>query len=63
LEMRLREGSEKHAMKIQVFADANSVAQGAAVLVAAEARAAVAAHGSFVMAVSGGHTRGLCFVL
>jgi 6-phosphogluconolactonase len=43
-------------MKIEVFADANSVAQEAAALVAAEARAAVAARGSFVMAVSGGHT-------
>ncbi len=43
-------------MKIEVFADANVVAQEAAALVAAEARAAVAARGCFVMAVSGGHT-------
>jgi 6-phosphogluconolactonase len=43
-------------MKIEVFADANSVAQEAAALVAAEAREAVAVRGSFVMAVSGGHT-------
>jgi 6-phosphogluconolactonase len=43
-------------MKIEVFADANWVAQEAAALVAAEARRAVAARGSFVMAVSGGHT-------
>src|SRR5258708_40248733 len=43
-------------MKIEVFADADAVAQQAAGLIAAEARAAVAAHGSFVMAVSGGHT-------
>ena len=43
-------------MKIQVFADADAVAQGTAVHVAAEARAAVATRGSFVMAVSGGHT-------
>ena len=43
-------------MKIEVFADAESVAQKAAALVAAEARIAVAARGLFVMAVSGGHT-------
>jgi 6-phosphogluconolactonase len=43
-------------MKTKVYADAESVAREAAALVAAEARAAVADHGSFVMAVSGGHT-------
>jgi len=43
-------------MKIDVFVDADAVAQQAAALIAADARAAVAAHGSFVMAVSGGHT-------
>jgi 6-phosphogluconolactonase len=43
-------------MKIEVFADADAVAQQAATVIAAEARAAVAARGSFVMAVSGGHT-------
>src|SRR6266550_8326672 len=43
-------------MKIEVFADADAVAQQAAALIAAEARAAVAARRSFVMAVSGGHT-------
>jgi len=43
-------------MKIQVFGDADSAAQQAAIFIAAEARAAVADHGSFVMAVSGGHT-------
>jgi 6-phosphogluconolactonase len=43
-------------MKIRVYADADSVAREAAALVAAEARAAVADHGSFVMAVSGGRT-------
>jgi 6-phosphogluconolactonase len=43
-------------MKIEVYADAESVARKAAELVAAEARAAVANRGSFVMAVSGGHT-------
>ncbi|HTS57423.1 MAG TPA: 6-phosphogluconolactonase, partial [Terriglobales bacterium] len=43
-------------MKIEVFADSDAVARKAATLVAAEARAAVAARGRFVMAVSGGHT-------
>jgi len=43
-------------MNIDVFADADEVAQQAAALIAADSRAAVAAHGSFVMAVSGGHT-------
>lgn len=43
-------------MKIEVYADAESVARKASELVAAEARAAVANRGSFVMAVSGGHT-------
>jgi 6-phosphogluconolactonase len=43
-------------MKFEVYADADSVAREAAALVAAEARAAVASRGSFVMAVSGGHT-------
>jgi len=43
-------------MKIEVHGDADTAARAAAALVAAEARKAVAAHGSFVMAVSGGHT-------
>src|SRR5215470_13158163 len=43
-------------MKIEVYADAESVARKAAALIAAEARAAVAKRGAFVMAVSGGHT-------
>jgi 6-phosphogluconolactonase len=43
-------------MRIQVYADATSVAEEAAAFVADEARKAVAARGSFVMAVSGGHT-------
>jgi 6-phosphogluconolactonase len=43
-------------MKIEVFADAEAVAKQAARLIAAEARAAVAARGRFVLAVSGGHT-------
>ena len=43
-------------MKIQVFADADAVARAAAKKIAAEARAAVAARGRFMMAVSGGKT-------
>ena len=43
-------------MKIKVYADAESVAREAAKLIAEEARLAVAARGSFVMAVSGGKT-------
>jgi len=43
-------------VKIEVFADADSVARKAAGLIAAEARAAVAKRDRFVMAVSGGHT-------
>src|SRR5258705_9275575 len=43
-------------MNVEVFADADSVAKEAAAIVAAEARAAITARGSFVMAVSGGHT-------
>lgn len=43
-------------MKVEVFADAELVAQRAAALIAAEARATVAARGRFVIAVSGGHT-------
>jgi 6-phosphogluconolactonase len=44
------------AMKIEVFNDADAVAQAAAQLIAAEARAAVAARARFVLAVSGGRT-------
>lgn len=43
-------------MKVEVFANAESVARRAASLIAGEARAAVAGRGSFIMAVSGGHT-------
>jgi len=43
-------------MKVEVFANAESVAQQAAAFIASEARAAVAARGRFIMAVSGGHT-------
>jgi len=43
-------------MKIEILADADTVARKAAALVAAEARTAAAARGRFLMAVSGGHT-------
>ncbi len=43
-------------MKVEVFPDADAVARAAAGLIAADARAAVAARGRFTFAVSGGHT-------
>jgi 6-phosphogluconolactonase len=43
-------------MKIEMFPDADTVAQKAAAIVAAEARGAVAARGRFILAVSGGRT-------
>jgi 6-phosphogluconolactonase len=43
-------------MKIETFADAQTVAEQAARLIAAEARSAAAERGRFVFAVSGGHT-------
>jgi 6-phosphogluconolactonase len=43
-------------MKIEVLPDADAVAKQAAALVSTEARAAVAARGRFVLAVSGGRT-------
>jgi len=43
-------------VKIEVFDDGQVVAQVAATTIAADARAAVAARGRFLMAVSGGHT-------
>ncbi|MDD5139487.1 MAG: 6-phosphogluconolactonase [Verrucomicrobiales bacterium] len=43
-------------MEIKILADADSVAREAAKIIAAEARAAVAARGRFIMAVSGGRT-------
>ena len=43
-------------MKIEVFSDDESTTRAAAKFVAAEAAAAVAARGQFVMAVSGGRT-------
>jgi len=43
-------------MNIEVMDSADSVAQRAAAIIAAEARSAVNTRGRFVMAVSGGHT-------
>lgn len=43
-------------MKTRIFPDAYAVAKAAASVIAGEARAAVAARGRFVMAVSGGKT-------
>ena len=43
-------------MKIDDAGDADAVARAAAAFTAGEARAAVAARGRFIMAVSGGHT-------
>jgi 6-phosphogluconolactonase len=43
-------------MKVEVYADADAVANKAASLIATMARDAVADRGRFVMAVSGGHT-------
>ncbi|MDR3748860.1 MAG: 6-phosphogluconolactonase [Acidobacteriota bacterium] len=43
-------------MKVEVLQDAAAAAQAAAATIAADARAAVAARGRFIMAVSGGHT-------
>jgi 6-phosphogluconolactonase len=44
------------AINIEVLGNADSVARRAAEIIAADARAAVAARGRFLMAVSGGHT-------
>jgi 6-phosphogluconolactonase len=43
-------------MTIEVLADAQAAAARAAAIIAQDARAAVAARGRFIMAVSGGHT-------
>ena len=43
-------------MQIEVLKDADAVASRAAGIIAEQARAAVAARGRFLMAVSGGHT-------
>jgi 6-phosphogluconolactonase len=43
-------------VKIEVLADAESVAREGAAIIAAKARAAVAARGRFTVALSGGHT-------
>jgi len=43
-------------MEIKVLADADAVAREGAAIIAAQARAAVAARSRFILAVSGGHT-------
>jgi len=43
-------------VRIEALADSDAVARAGAALTAGEARAAVAARGRFIMAVSGGHT-------
>src|SRR6516164_9540575 len=43
-------------MTLEVMADPQTTAERAAAIIAADARAAVAARGKFAMAVSGGHT-------
>src|SRR5215471_10882994 len=43
-------------MNLRIFDDADSAARGAAAMIAAQARAATAARGRFILAVSGGHT-------
>jgi 6-phosphogluconolactonase len=43
-------------MQIEILADASHVARKAAEMIAEDARAAAAARGTFIMAVSGGHT-------
>jgi 6-phosphogluconolactonase len=43
-------------MTLEVMADPQATAERAAAIIAADARAAVAARGKFAMAVSGGHT-------
>src|SRR5216684_196291 len=49
-------GPEVRRVKIEVHADDDAAARKAAVIIAAEARAAVPARGRFIMAVSGGRT-------
>src|SRR5262249_38207312 len=52
----LRISNNYTIMKLQIHADVDEVAREAAKLIASEARAAVAARGRFIMAVSGGKT-------
>ena len=59
---RLAEPDGRGAMRIETLADAESVARAGAAFTAAEARAAVAARGRFIVAFSGGHTPGRCCV-
>jgi 6-phosphogluconolactonase len=46
----------RNPMRFEVFNDAESVAQAGALMIAADARQAVASRGRFTLAVSGGHT-------
>jgi 6-phosphogluconolactonase len=52
----LAEPDGEAAVKIEVMADADAVARAGAAFTAGEARAAVAARGRFILALSGGHT-------
>jgi 6-phosphogluconolactonase len=54
--MKNSEPHEKGAMNIEVLVNADSVAERAASIIADYARETIAARGSFIMAVSGGHT-------
>ena len=59
LRSRAKNGSFENGdadMKMEVFSDDESTARAAAKFIAAEAKAAIAARGKFVMAVSGGRT-------
>ena len=53
---RLAEPDGEVVVRIEALADADAVARAGAAFTAEEARAAVAARGRFIMAVSGGHT-------
>jgi 6-phosphogluconolactonase len=52
----LAESDGEIVVRIEALVDADAVAQVGAAFTAGEARAAVAARGRFIMAVSGGHT-------
>jgi 6-phosphogluconolactonase len=54
LENFIKQG--ENAMNLEVFVDADSVAQAAARVIAADARAAAISHGYYALAISGGHT-------
>jgi 6-phosphogluconolactonase len=52
----MAEPDDQVAMRIQALADADAVARAGAAFTASEARAAVAARGRFIVAISGGRT-------